>query len=142
MTSYFIQYYWLLHKRQVFDLQNRNFLGETLFQQTESGPFLLLILFSYAFCAICARSSGIMYAYCVYHTKRRRVLLSSMLIFSQSLFFYHIALLFIMRKTRQKAIERGSHPLLTIQFPHSISKHYPRKSLGNLFWILVSCHLW
>ena len=59
---------------------------------------------------------GIMYAYCVYHTKRRRVLLlslslSSMLIFSQSLFFYHIALLFIMRKTRQKAIERGSHPL-------------------------------
>ena len=37
--------------------------------------------------------------------------LSSMLIFSQSLFFYHIALLFIMRKTRQKAIERGSHPL-------------------------------
>ena len=64
--------------------------------------------------------------------------LSSMLIFSQSLFFYHIALLFIMRKTRQKAIERGSHPLLTIQFPHSISKHYPRKSLGTLFWILVS----
>ena len=86
-----IQYYWPLHENLVCDLQNRNYLGGTPFQQAESGPFLLLILFSYAFCAICARSSGIMYAYCVYHTKRRRVLLSLFYanFFPESLFLSH-----------------------------------------------------
>ena len=96
-----------------------------VFQQVVNGPFLLLILFSYAFCAICARSSGIMYAYCVYHTKRRRVLLLSLFyanFFPESLFLSHSSS-FHHEKNAPKSYWKGfPSSLLTIQFPH-ISKH-------------------
>ena len=81
-------------------------VGTYLVQSTHT--ILSVILFSMLFVAF--RSGRIMYAYIIREEEY------SMLIFSQSLFFYHTRLLFIMRN-----LPNGQKAILLKVFPNSIN---------------------
>ena len=93
--------------------RNFEYCGHTYLVQS-THTILSVILFSMLFVAF--RSGRIMYAYIIREEEY------SMLIFSQSLFFYHTRLLFIMRN-----LPNGQKAILKV-FPNSINTQ-PLKQL-------------